>query len=164
MRPTSTLAALLVGGLVALPAAAQSNELSGGETQQMAIANAPAQGAQESLTLTVNKTYMLEFDADIADIIVANPDIANVTARDRRRVAIMGMQQGESNIVFLGRGGARLMVLDVSVTTGVAGTDQLRDLIKRYEDLGVHRLIALSRGESVDEIRTDIEALGRLLV
>lgn len=132
MRPTSTLAALLVGGLIALPAVAQSNDLSGGEAQQMAIANAPAQGAQESLTLTVNKTYMLEFDADIADIIVANPDIANVTARDRRRVAIMGMQQGESNIVFLGRGGARLMVLDVSVTTGVAGTDQLRDLIKRY--------------------------------
>ena len=132
MRPTSTFAALLVGGLIALPAAAQSNALSGGEAQPMAIANAPAQGAKESLTLTVNKTYMLEFDADIADIIVANPDIANVTARDRRRVAIMGMEQGESNIVFLGRGGAKLMVLDVSVTTGVAGTDQLASLIRRY--------------------------------
>ncbi len=132
MRPMSKIAALLVGGLIALPAAAQSNELSGGEAQRMAIADAPAQGAQEALTLTVNKTYMLEFDADIVDIIVANPDIANVTARDRRRVAIMGMQQGESNIVFLGRGGAKLMVLDVSVTTGVAGTDQLAKLIKRY--------------------------------
>jgi pilus assembly protein CpaC len=55
-----------------------------------------------------------------------------VTARDRRRVAVMGMAAGESNIVFLDRNGRKLLVLDVSVTDGVAGMDQLRGLIKKY--------------------------------
>ncbi len=86
----------------------------------------------EELTLTVNKSYMIEFNADIDDIIVANPGIANVTARDRRRVAVMGVSPGESNIVFLDRSGRQIKVLNISVTDGVAGLDQLRGLIKKY--------------------------------
>ncbi len=94
--------------------------------------DASASIPNESLTLTVNKTYMIEFDTDIDDIIVGNPAIANVTARDRRRVAVMGVAAGESNIVFLDKAGHKLKVLDVSVTDGVAGMDQLRGLIKKY--------------------------------
>jgi pilus assembly protein CpaC len=84
------------------------------------------------MSLTVNKSAMIEFDAPIDDIIVANPGIASVTARDSRRVAVMGMRAGESNIVFLDRAGRRLLVLELSVTDGVAGMEQLRALIRRY--------------------------------
>jgi pilus assembly protein CpaC len=44
----------------------------------------------------------------------------------------MGVAPGESNIVFLDRSGRKLKVLEVSVTDGVAGMDQLRGLIKKY--------------------------------
>ena len=106
--------------------------LAGMPAQRIAMPDTAAPGPTESLTLTVNKSYMLEFDTDIDDIIVGNPAIANVTARDRRRVAVMGVAAGESNIVFLDRSGRKLKVLDVSVTDGVAGMDQLRSLIKKY--------------------------------
>nr|HPG89143.1 pilus assembly protein N-terminal domain-containing protein [Hyphomicrobium sp.] len=66
--------------------------------------SAPA-SQTETLTLTVNKSYMIEFDTDIDDVIIANDKIANVVARDRRRIAVMGVAPGESNVVFLDRSG-----------------------------------------------------------
>jgi pilus assembly protein CpaC len=114
------------------PQVEQQAALAGMPAQRVAMPDASSSGPAESLTLTVNKSYMLEFDTDIDDIIVGNPAIANVTARDRRRVAVMGVAAGESNIVFLDRSGRKLKVLDVSVTDGVAGMDQLRSLIKKY--------------------------------
>ncbi len=73
--------------------------------QRMDLLQSDAPSVSESLTLTVNKSYMIEFSADIDDIIIANPAIANVTARDRRRRRD-GRWPGESNIVFLDRSGA----------------------------------------------------------
>jgi pilus assembly protein CpaC len=124
-----SLAAALCCGA---PAFAQNNQLSGAPAQRMDLPQSDAPSVSESLTLTVNKSYMIEFSADIDDIIIANPAIANVTARDRRRVAVMGVAPGESNIVFLDRSGRQMKVLEISVTDGIAGMDQLRGLIKRH--------------------------------
>jgi pilus assembly protein CpaC len=121
-----SLAAALSG---AAPASAQ---LAGPPSQQMTLPEANAPETSEELTLTVNKSYMIEFNTDIDDVIVANPAIANVVARDRRRVAVMGVAPGQSNIVFLDRTGRKVKVLEISVTDGVAGLDQLRGLIKRH--------------------------------
>jgi len=128
---------VLLGLAVALstgaPAFAQNNDqLGGAPAQQMAVPNANAADVTQQLTLTVNKSYMIEFDTEIDDVIVGNPAIADIVARDRRRVAVMGAAPGETNIVFLDRSGRKLKVLEVSVTDGVAGMDQLRGLIKRH--------------------------------
>ncbi len=61
----------------------------------MTVPDASAGQPSEELTLTVNKSYMLEFDVDIDDIIIANDKIANIVARDRRRIAVMGVSPGE---------------------------------------------------------------------
>jgi pilus assembly protein CpaC len=123
------LAAVCLGS----PAFAQNNDqLGGAPAQQMTVTDANAADVTQQLTLTVNKSYMIEFDADIDDVIVGNPAIADIVARDRRRVAVMGAAAGETNIVFLDRSGRKLKVLEVSVTDGVAGMDQLRGLIKRH--------------------------------
>jgi pilus assembly protein CpaC len=98
----------------------------------MTLPEATAPESTETLTLTVNKSYMIEFDVDIDDVIIANDKIANIVARDRRRVAVQGVSPGESNIVFLDRSGRRIKTLEISVTDGVAGMDQLRNLIKRH--------------------------------
>jgi len=100
--------------------------------QRMTLPEATAPESTETLTLTVNKSYMIEFDVDIDDVIIANDKIANIVARDRRRVAVQGVSPGESNIVFLDRSGRRIKTLEISVTDGVAGMDQLRNLIKRH--------------------------------
>ncbi len=117
----------------AAPAFAQpGSDLAGSPAQRMTLPEATAPGSTEVLTLTVNKSYMIEFDTDIDDVIIANDKIANVVARDRRRVAVMGVTPGESNIVFLDRSGRKIKTLEISVTDGVAGMDQLRGLIKRH--------------------------------
>lgn len=122
---------------LAQPPAQDNGQLSGGQLSgtpatRMTVPDADSGDVTEQLTLTVNKSYMIEFDVAIDDVIVANPGIANVVARDNRRVAVMGVAPGESNIVFLDRSGRKVKVLEVSVTDGVAGIDQLRGLIRKY--------------------------------
>ncbi len=120
---------------LAAPVIAQppsGNDLAGAPAQRMTLPEPTAPESTEVLTLTVNKSYMIEFDADIGDVIIANDRIANVVARDRRRVAVMGLTPGESNIVFLDHTGRKVKTLEISVTDGVAGMDQLRGLIKRH--------------------------------
>lgn len=119
----------LAGPVLAQP---PGNDLAGAPAQRMTLPEATAPESTEVLTLTVNKSYMIEFDTDIDDVIIANDKIANVVARDRRRVAVMGVAAGESNIVFLDRSGRKIKTLEISVTDGVAGMDQLRGLIKRH--------------------------------
>lgn len=144
-----SLAALLMSAAPSSIAQPPSAELSGGPSQKITMPEANAQAPTQELTLTVNKSYMLEFDTDIDDVIIANDKIANVVARDRRRVAVMGVAPGESNIVFLDRSGRKIKVLEISVTDGVAGMDQLRSLIKRH----------------VPEARVQVEAVnGRIIL
>src|SRR5262249_1305527 len=115
------------------PALAQQNsQLSGAPAQQMDLRQSSSPDATESLTLTVNKSYMIEFNTDIDDIIIANHKIATITSPDRRPGPAMGLAPAESNIVFLDRSGRQIKVVEISVTDGVAGMDQLRGLIKKH--------------------------------
>jgi pilus assembly protein CpaC len=125
-----SLAAAVCSGA---PAFAQNNQqLSGAPAQRLDLAPSDSASVTQDLTITVNRSYMIDFNVDIDDIIVANPGIANVTAQTRRRVAVMGVAPGEANIVFLDRTGRQIKVLEISVTDGVAGMDQLRNLIRRH--------------------------------
>ncbi len=134
-KRNSVLISLAAALVTAAPAFAQ--QLQGGPQPQqpaparMNMPDASAANPSEELTLTVNKTYMIQFDTDVDGVIVGNDKIANVVARDKRNVAVMGVAPGESNIVFLDRSGRKLKVLEVSVTDGVAGMDQLRNLVKK---------------------------------
>lgn len=116
-----------------LPADAQQQaQLSGAPADRVALQDANAAEPNQQLSITVNKSYMIDFDTDVDDVIVANPGIANIVGRTNRSFAIMGVAVGESNIVFLDRSGRKIKVLEVSVTDGVAGMDQLRNLIKKH--------------------------------
>ena len=133
LLPLALAAALSCGAPAFAQTPPQTNDqLSGAPGARMTVPDASSADVTEQLTLTVNKSYMIEFDTQIDDVIVANPGIANIVARDNRRVAVMGVAPGESNIVFLDRTGRKIKVLEVSVTDGVAGMDQLRGLIRRY--------------------------------
>jgi pilus assembly protein CpaC len=141
------LAAALLGSAAFAPAAfaqkappPKSDGLAGAPTQPAPPPAAPTQrvampanrDAVQTLTMSTNKTSVLEFDTDIDDIVMANPAIADAVARDRRHVYVMGKTAGESNIIFLDAAGRKMLTLEVSVTDGIAGMDQLRGLIKKY--------------------------------
>lgn len=134
--PAFGLSAALFGAMAA-PVFAQQQPLAGGPQTQPAPPttrmNMPAaRDATQTLTLNVNKTSVLEFDSDIDDVVIANPAIADAIARDKRHVYVMAKAAGESNIIFLDAAGRKMLTLEVSVTDGIAGMDQLRGLIKKY--------------------------------
>ena len=64
----------------------------------------------KTLEIDVNKTAILEFEQDVDDILVANPGIADVLARSKRRIAVMGRGKGESGIIFLDKNGNEVSV------------------------------------------------------
>ncbi len=91
----------------------------------------PGQGElARTLKMALNKTTILEFDEDVDDILVANPGIADVLARSKRRIAVMGRGKGESGIIFMGKDGRELLSLDVVVAG--QGVTELQALIERF--------------------------------
>lgn len=134
--PAFGLSAALFGAIAAPALAQQQPPLAGGPQTQPAPTtrmNMPAaRDATQTLTLNINKTSVLEFDSDIDDVVIANPAIADAVARDKRHVYVMAKAAGESNIIFLDAAGRKMLTLEVSVTDGIAGMDQLRGLIKKY--------------------------------
>ena len=83
----------------------------------------------KTLEIDVNKTAILEFEQDVDDILVANPGIADVLARSKRRIAVMGRGKGESGIIFLDKNGNEVLSLDVIVAA--QGVTELQGLINR---------------------------------
>ena len=83
----------------------------------------------KTLEIDINKTAILEFEQDVDDILVANPGIADVLARSKRRIAVMGRGKGESGIIFLDKNGNEVLSLDVIVAA--QGVTELQGLINR---------------------------------
>ncbi|MEM8919996.1 MAG: type II and III secretion system protein family protein [Pseudomonadota bacterium] len=124
VRMATLAASVAVFALTANPAFAEPGNVKLASLEQ----SQPA--TSRSLALAVNKTALIEFDVDVDDVIIANPTIADVSARDSRRMAVMALNEGESNIIFLDRQGRTLLTLDVTV--GGRGVTELEDLLSRY--------------------------------
>ena len=102
-------------GLVGMSAAQDVVSSVGADPVQVKIRTPEESEKFRTLDIPINKTAILEFEEDVDDILVANPDIADVLARSKRRIAVMGRQKGESSIIFLGENGAEILSLVVIV-------------------------------------------------
>lgn len=65
--------------------------------------------------LVLNKAVAVDLPMDVADILVANPTIAEAVLRTKRRVFIVGMGFGQTSIYFYDDKGRQIDGLDVSV-------------------------------------------------
>lgn len=71
------------------------------------------------LTVTVGKTRPLRLDAQVADVIVGNPGVAEVMVGTRERVYIAGRQVGTTNVYFLDAEGRVIREAEVAVEIDV---------------------------------------------
>ncbi|WP_152044532.1 type II and III secretion system protein family protein [Aureimonas psammosilenae] len=76
---------------------------------------------QQSLTLGLNKSKVIDLPADAHDILVANPAIADAVTRTARRIYIFGKQVGQTNIFVFDRSGAEIAILDLRIERDIAG-------------------------------------------
>lgn len=119
---TATLAALVVTALVGRSAPVTAADPSAriaappGPTVQIY-----GDKAAQFMSLGVGKSVVVDLPADIKDVLVADPKIANAVVRTSRRAYIIGVAIGQTNVYFFDSEGRQLMGFDIAVTRDLNG-------------------------------------------
>jgi pilus assembly protein CpaC len=97
-------------------------------------ANAPvirvaaSDAASRFIPLGVGKSVAIDLPADIKDVLVADPKVANAVIRSARRVYMIGVSVGQTNIFFFDAQGHQIAGFDIAVTRDLNG---LRGALRR---------------------------------
>ncbi len=97
------LAALAAGGMIG----------PGGARADMRVVSSDV--TSRFLAIGVSKSVVIEFSADIKNVVVADRTIASAVALSRRRVEVLGAGLGQTNIFFFDDHDRLLGGLDVAV-------------------------------------------------
>ena len=109
-------------GLMSAPMATAQNVV------QVNISNSGSNPASRELLLPVHKSSVVELSVPAADVIIANPAIADAVVRTPQRVIFRGVKTGETNAFFFDIYGNQLLDLQIRVEQDLAG---LADLYQR---------------------------------
>jgi pilus assembly protein CpaC len=85
-------------------------------------------GAAKSLNLPFGKSAVVDLPADVRDVLVTNPAVADAVLRSRRRISVLGVAPGDTDAVFFDDAGRRMLTLDIHVSKDASG---LSDAIGR---------------------------------
>ena len=120
---TASLAALMLGAVLASGTLATAADSPGPVSRVAASA-----AASRVVPLGVGKSVAIDLPADIKDVLVADPTIANAVVRSSRRVYMIGVKVGQTNIFFFDANGRQIAGFDIAVTRDLNG---VRAAIKR---------------------------------
>jgi pilus assembly protein CpaC len=82
---------------------------------------AASEATSRFVPLGIGKSVAIDLPADIKDVLVANPKIANAVIRTSRRVYIIGVAIGQTNIFFFDHAGKQIAGFDIAVTRDLNG-------------------------------------------
>ena len=82
---------------------------------------AASEGTSRFVPLGIGKSIAIDLPADIKDVLVADPKIANAVIRTSRRVYIIGVAIGQTNIFFFDGDGRQIAGFDIAVTRDLNG-------------------------------------------
>jgi pilus assembly protein CpaC len=93
------------------------------------------------IPLGVHKSVAVDLPADIKDVLVADPTVANAVVRTSRRVYIIGNKVGQTSMYFFDGEGRQIAGFDIAVTRDLNGLraalrQSLPDCDIRAEGLG----------------------------
>ena len=114
------LAAAIVAGVTAAPAAAQISTIS------------VAEGVHAGeLAVPVNKSQVIRSDRPYAKALIGNPDIADVLPLSDRSLYVLGKKTGTTSLTLYDRRNMLIAVIDVAVGPDVIGLKrQLSELVE----------------------------------
>lgn len=97
------------------------------------IISAQQRGNTVNSELGINKTMLIELPENAADVIVANPALADAVMRTPRRAYVVGQDIGETNVMFLNKKGALIASVALNVYKGGSSIDTagLKSLLNR---------------------------------
>jgi pilus assembly protein CpaC len=114
---TAALAALIVGAGLTPMGAAQAAD----PAHVAVIQVAASEATSRFIPLGIGKSVAIDLPVDIKDVLVANPLIANAVIRSSRRVYMIGVAVGQTNIFFFDADGKQIAGFDIAVTRDLNG-------------------------------------------
>jgi pilus assembly protein CpaC len=78
-------------------------------------------GETRTLSLGINKSMVIELPADVRDVLVSNPAVADAVVRTARRVFVIGVAAGDTNIFLFDGADRQIAVLNITVQRDITG-------------------------------------------
>ncbi len=151
LRTVAVIAVAAAAALAPLPPASAADPQAGST-----ITVAAADSTSRAVSLGVGKSVAIDLPADVKDVLVADPKIANAVVRSTQRAYIIGAAVGQTNIVFFDSAGQQIAAYDIAVTRELNG---IRAALKQAIPNGVIQVEGLGEGVMLTgSVATAIEA------
>ena len=136
--------------------------------QKSAVKIAASEGTSRFIPLGIGKSVAIDLPADIKDVLVADPKIANAVVRSSRRVYMIGVAVGQTNIFFFDADGKQIAGFDIAVTRDLNGVraalkQSMPDSDIHIEGVGTEGVMLSGTAASAAESQHAFEIAARLV-
>jgi pilus assembly protein CpaC len=112
----------VMGALIFVAGLAQIAPATSAETARTPVIQvAASEATSRTVTLGIGKSVAIDLPADIKDVLVADPKVANAVVRSSRRAYMIGVAVGQTNIFFFDSNGKQIAGFDIAVTRDLNG-------------------------------------------
>lgn len=121
MAIRTSIRAAALAALVIATGLAPSGPVLATDARVPVLKVAASEGTSRFIPLGIGKSVAIDLPADIKDVLVADPKIANAVIRSSRRVYMIGVTIGQTNIFFFDTDGKQIAGFDIAVTRDLNG-------------------------------------------
>ncbi len=121
MAMTTSIRAAALAALAIGTCLAPSAPVVAADRHVPVIQVAASEATSRFIPLGIGKSVAIDLPADIKDVLVADPKIANAVIRSSRRVYMIGVAVGQTNIFFFDAAGRQIAGFDIAVTRDLNG-------------------------------------------
>jgi len=121
MARSTPLRTACLAALIAITGAGSVDLATANGTPPPVIRLAAGDTASRFVPLGVGKSVVIDLPRDIKDVLVADPKIANAVVRSSRRVYLIGVKIGQTNIFLFDANGKQIAGFDIAVTRDLNG-------------------------------------------
>ena len=121
MAIRASIRAATLAALVACTGLAPATPVAAADARVPVIHVAASEATSRFIPLGIGKSVAIDLPADIKDVLVADPKIANAVIRSSRRVYMIGVTIGQTNIFFFDADGKQIAGFDIAVTRDLNG-------------------------------------------
>jgi pilus assembly protein CpaC len=110
-----------LAGLVASTGLIPAAPVTAADARVPVIRVAASEATSRFVPLGIGKSVAIDLPADIKDVLVADPKIANAVIRSSRRIYMIGVAIGQTNIFFFDAEGRQIAGFDIAVKRDLNG-------------------------------------------
>jgi pilus assembly protein CpaC len=129
---------------------------------------AASEATSRFIPLGIGKSVAIDLPTDIKDVLVADPTIANAVVRTSRRVYMIGVKVGQTNIFFFDAQGRQIAGFDIAVTRDLNGVraalkSAMPDADIRIEGVGERSVMLTGTASSPAEAQQAFDIAAKLV-